>query len=150
MLDRQNCHGAKLEPGRLADVFKEQLKRVHRSIKDRNISCLVVRHAIAIRDPRSMAESVNSFLDGSLDVAATASVVDPALYRERTRATTRQRKMSPTYAHLGPTLAFLLFDGPTANRLGDRLQVLQWAAIVVPSCLYTGSSYPSRRGRESS
>lgn len=83
MLDHQGRRGANLERGRLADVFKEQLRKVHRAIDDRNISCLVVRHAAAIRDPRSVAESVNSFLDGSLDVVAMTAVVDPALYRER-------------------------------------------------------------------
>ena len=67
----------------MADVFKEQLRKVHRAIDEREISCLVVRHALAIRDPRSVAESVNSFLDGSLDVVAMAAVVDPVLYRER-------------------------------------------------------------------
>jgi len=85
MLDHQGRQGANLERGRLADVFKEQLRKVHRAIDDRNISCLVVRHATAIRDPRSVAEEVNSFFDGSLDVAAMAAVVDPALYRERAR-----------------------------------------------------------------
>ncbi len=86
MLDRQGRQGANLERGRLADVFKEQLRKVHRAIDDRNIACLVVRYAMAIRDPRSVAESVNRFLDGSLDVGAMAAVVDPALYRERARA----------------------------------------------------------------
>ena len=87
MLHLQGRKGANLERSRLANVFEQQLQKVHRFIDDRNISCLVVRHAIAIREPRSVAESVNSFLDGSLDVAAMAAVVDPALYRERTRAT---------------------------------------------------------------
>jgi tetratricopeptide (TPR) repeat protein len=85
MLNHQGRQGANLERGRLADVFKEQLRKVHRAIDDRNISCLVVRHATAIRDPRSVAEEVNRFFDGSLDVAAMAAVVDPALYRERAR-----------------------------------------------------------------
>ena len=87
MLDLQGRKGADLESSRLADVFKEQLEKIHRFIDDRNISCLVVRHAITMRDPRSVAESVNTFLDRSLDVAAMAAVVDPALYRERARAT---------------------------------------------------------------
>jgi len=85
MLAHQGRQGANLESGRLADVFKKQLRKVHRAINDRNISCLVVPHATAIQDPRSIAEEVNSFFDGSLDVAAMAAVVDPALYRERAR-----------------------------------------------------------------
>jgi hypothetical protein len=87
MLDLQGRKGADLERSRLAEVFKEQLQKVHRFIDDRNISCLVVRHAHAIQDPRSVAETVNSFFDNSLDVDAMAAVVDPALHRERARAT---------------------------------------------------------------
>ena len=83
MLDHQGRQGANLDRGRLADVFKEQLRKVHRSIDDRNIPCLVVQHATVIRDPQSVAEIVNNFFDGTLDVAAMATVVDPALYRER-------------------------------------------------------------------
>ena len=86
MLELQGRKGANLERKSLADVFKEQLQKVHRFIEDRNISCLVVRHADAIQDARSVAESVNRFLDGGLDVEAMTAVVDPALYRERTRA----------------------------------------------------------------
>jgi len=87
MLHLQGRKGANLERSRLADVFEEQLQKVHRFIDDRNISCLVVRHALAIQDPRSVAESVNIFFDGSLDVDAMAAVVDPALHREKARAT---------------------------------------------------------------
>lgn len=84
MLNRQGRQGANLEPGRLADLFKEQLQKVHRFIDDRCIPCLVVQHALAIQDPHTVAEHVNGFLDGSLDVAAMAAVVDPSLHRERT------------------------------------------------------------------
>ena len=87
MLHLQGRKGANLERSRLADVFEEQLQKVHRFIDDRNISCLVVRHALAIQDPRSVAESVNNFFDGSLDVDAMAAVVDPALHREKARTT---------------------------------------------------------------
>jgi hypothetical protein len=36
-----------------------------------------------INDGRSQAEMINTFLAGGLDVDAMASVVDPALYRNR-------------------------------------------------------------------
>ena len=87
MLDLQGRKGADLERRRLAEVFNKQLQKVHRFINERNISCLVVRHVHAIQDPRSVAETVNNFLDNSLDVDAMAAVVDPALHRERARAT---------------------------------------------------------------
>ena len=87
MLEHQGRQGAKLDRDRLANVFKEQLKKVHHSINDRNISCLVVQHASVIRSRQSAAECVNSFLGGLLDEAAMAAVVDPTLYRERARTT---------------------------------------------------------------
>jgi tetratricopeptide (TPR) repeat protein len=83
MLSRQGRQGANLDRDRLAAVFQEQLQKVHRAIDDRDTACVVVRHANALRDPRSVAESVNRFLGGSLDVAAMAAVVDPDLYRQR-------------------------------------------------------------------
>ena len=85
MLDHQGRQGANLERDRLAEIFKEQLQKVHRSIDERDISCLVVRHADAIQNPQGVAESVNEFFDGSLDASAMAAVVDPTLYRERAR-----------------------------------------------------------------
>jgi tetratricopeptide (TPR) repeat protein len=87
MLDLQGRKGANLEQSRLAKVFEEQLRKVHRFIDDRSISCLVVRHSQTIQDPRSVAESVNKFFDGSLDVDAMAAVVDPSLHREKSAPT---------------------------------------------------------------
>lgn len=87
MLQRQGRQGANLKRGRLADVFAEQLREVFGFIEERNISCLRVQHARAIQDPQSVADRVNSFFDGSLDAAAMAAVVDPALYRQRAATT---------------------------------------------------------------
>jgi predicted AlkP superfamily phosphohydrolase/phosphomutase/tetratricopeptide (TPR) repeat protein len=83
MLDLQGRQGAKLGQADLAKVFQEQLQRVHALIEERKIPCLVVRHAEAIRDSKSVAERISQFFDGSLDVAAMAAVVDPALHREK-------------------------------------------------------------------
>lgn len=77
MLETQGRKGANLERSRLGKVFDEQLKKVHREIDDRNTSCLVVQHAFTIKDPQSVAETVNDFLGGTLDVNAMAAVVDP-------------------------------------------------------------------------
>ena len=87
MLQRQGRQGANLKRGRLADVFAEQLREVFGFIEERTISCLRVQHARAIQDPQSVADRVNSFFDGSLDAAAMAAVVDPALYRQRAATT---------------------------------------------------------------
>jgi len=86
MLDRQRRRGAALEEAHLAEVFEEQLQKVHGMIEDREIPCIKVRHSDAIRDPQSVADHVSRFFDGSLDTAAMASVVDPALYREKAPA----------------------------------------------------------------
>jgi tetratricopeptide (TPR) repeat protein len=87
MLERQGRQGANLERDRLAAVFEEQLQKVYGLIEDRQIPCLKIEHALAIKDPQSVAESVNSFLDDSLDAPAMAAVVDPALYRQRAPTT---------------------------------------------------------------
>jgi predicted AlkP superfamily phosphohydrolase/phosphomutase/tetratricopeptide (TPR) repeat protein len=44
---------------------------------------LVIRHSDAIRDPVVTAEQIRNFLDGGLDVAQMAAVIDPALHRNR-------------------------------------------------------------------
>jgi len=87
MLDLQGRKGADLESSRLANVFKEQLRKVHRFIHDRNIACHVVRHAQTIQDPKTVTESLNNFFGGSLDEDAMTAVVDPALHREKAPAT---------------------------------------------------------------
>ena len=44
---------------------------------------LVINHRMAISGPRLVAEKINTFLDGGLDVAAMAVVIDSGLYRNR-------------------------------------------------------------------
>jgi len=45
---------------------------------------LVVQHSSAISDPAGVAERMNRFLGGALDVAKMAAAIDPALHRNRT------------------------------------------------------------------
>jgi hypothetical protein len=45
---------------------------------------LVVQHSSAISDPAGVAEKVNRFLGGALDVVKMAAAIDPALHRNRT------------------------------------------------------------------
>lgn len=85
MLELQKRKGADLARNHLAETFRKQLRNVHRSIEERELSCLVVRHEIVIKEARMVADDVNRFLGGSLDAAAMAAVVDPTLYRQRTR-----------------------------------------------------------------
>ncbi|HVU37504.1 MAG TPA: alkaline phosphatase family protein, partial [Opitutales bacterium] len=44
---------------------------------------LVVRHRDLLAEPAAAAARINAFLDGTLDEAAMARVVDPALHRQR-------------------------------------------------------------------
>lgn len=83
MLDRQGRTGAQLEQARLAEIFKDQLQKVHRFIAERGIPCLGVQHAEVIHDAQSAAEGVNRFLGGTLGGPAMAAVVDPSLHREK-------------------------------------------------------------------
>lgn len=48
-----------------------------------NFELLELQYTQIVQDPWESARKVNEFLDGVLDVDAMASVVDPALYRNR-------------------------------------------------------------------
>lgn len=48
-----------------------------------NIKTLFIGHRNAIQDPSGVADRLNAFLGGDLDVAAMASIVDSSLYRQR-------------------------------------------------------------------
>ena len=50
-----------------------------------NVDVLYVSYNDVLTKPLEHAERVNQFLGGSLDVEAMAAVVDPDLYRNRTR-----------------------------------------------------------------
>ena len=72
------------EDGRLQGAFAAHLSKVERALAARaDCRVLYVEHRAAIETPRSVAEEVNRFLDGRLDVDRMASAVDPLLYRQR-------------------------------------------------------------------
>jgi hypothetical protein len=68
----------------LARAFGQQVERTKAWLRQQpNVKTLYVAHAEAVREPRDMAERVNVFLGGALDVERMAAAVDARLYRER-------------------------------------------------------------------
>lgn len=75
------------EPGRrrmLKDEYSRTLGRVKAMLARRpDTQLLVIEHSHAMSDPLAVAERVNQFLGGGLDVAKMAAAIDPALHRNR-------------------------------------------------------------------
>ena len=46
-------------------------------------SLLAIEHGTAISDPFGIAERVNGFLGGGLDIPKMAAAIEPALHRNR-------------------------------------------------------------------
>jgi hypothetical protein len=69
---------------RMANLFGRHVKQVEAWLAEQpNVEVLYVDYGQALADPASQAQRVNRFLDGGLDEAAMARVVDPDLYRQR-------------------------------------------------------------------
>ena len=68
----------------LAGMFAAHLLKVEHlmAVRD-NYEVLYVEHRQVIDNPAEVAEAINEFLGGQLDVAAMATVVDRQLYRNR-------------------------------------------------------------------
>jgi hypothetical protein len=75
---------AGLRPERLAEVFAQQLAECEAWIAQQpSFRLRALDYAAMIADPPRAAQEIDAFLGGGLDVAAMASVVDAALYRQR-------------------------------------------------------------------
>jgi hypothetical protein len=78
------------EPNPVTDDRARELYRRHlvnvrvMARQRRNMQMIEVHYADAVSDPRKVAERLNAFLGGGLDVAGMAAVVDGNLYRNRT------------------------------------------------------------------
>jgi len=84
MLQRRGEPVGDKEEGRLAGAFAAHLSKVERELAARSdCAVLYVHHRTAIDHPRAVAEKVNRFLDGRLDVDRMAAAVDPRLHRQR-------------------------------------------------------------------
>lgn len=72
------------KPGQVKDLFQKHLAHIRSWLATQgNIRVLFVQHRDLLADPTPVAEQVNSFLGGRLDVARMVACVDPSLHRER-------------------------------------------------------------------
>jgi hypothetical protein len=87
MLQRQGKPVTALTDSALAGVFNQQLDKVRDWLaKQSNFRTLYVNHRDVIIQPLATATQINRFLGGKLLVDRMASIVDPALYRQRKQA----------------------------------------------------------------
>ena len=81
---RQGRPAAALSDEQLGRIYRGQLEKAERFLASSPaFQLLKVAHRELLSDPAPVAERINHFLGGDLDLAAMAAVVDPALYRER-------------------------------------------------------------------
>ena len=83
MLDRSGSKGAGLSDERLKSVFRRQLEQAEKSLQERNIPSVEVRHQEVIQNPLLVAKQLKSSLKLELDEERMVSVVDQSLYRQR-------------------------------------------------------------------
>ena len=85
MLDRLG-KASPLDDARMAALFRDQLARFDAWAKGRpNLRLLDVSYNDAVADPAPVAAEVDRFLGGGLDVAAMSAIVEPSLYRNRSK-----------------------------------------------------------------
>jgi hypothetical protein len=84
MIRRRGTSGAALPPAALIVGLTAHLNQVNVWLRERpGISILRVDHHEVLREPLKTAESIQTFLQQSLDIAAMAQQVDGSLYRQR-------------------------------------------------------------------
>ena len=85
MLERRGEAPGETSDEDLAGMFAAHLSKVERLMATReNYDVLYVEYRQAVDDPPQVADAINTFLGGQLDVAAMANAVDRQLYRNRT------------------------------------------------------------------
>lgn len=85
MLARQGKTGAQMpSAAALRRAYKQMIAKVMRwgELKH-NVSLLYLNYADVVQHPQQQAERINQFLDGALNPAMMAAVVDATLYREQ-------------------------------------------------------------------
>jgi hypothetical protein len=84
MMDRLHPTLTSVDHETLRSAFPSLIKIIDDWLSDKaGFEVLPVEYADAIADPLQVAEQVNAFLDGKLDVKEMASAVECALYRAR-------------------------------------------------------------------
>ncbi len=84
MLRRLNRDGADISHRRLGAMFRRQVEQIGKVIADRSDRCSVlgIDYDQVLADPLAVAERVNAFLGGRLDILEMAKAVDPSLRRQ--------------------------------------------------------------------
>jgi len=68
----------------MAQLFAQHLQETrHWLAQQPNFRVLYIHYSDLLSEPEAQAAQVNQFLGGNLDVAKMATVIDPALYRNR-------------------------------------------------------------------
>ncbi len=84
MLERSGKQGAALTDAALMKVYENQLVKADELLRSRSdCEVLYIDHRTLIDNPLSIADQINTFLGGDMDVRSMASAVDPGLYRNR-------------------------------------------------------------------
>lgn len=84
MLQRLDREGARISDSRLAQTYLQQIANIDRHIQQRGdqFSVLGISYQSTMDDPRSIANTINEFLGGDLDLEAMIAAVDPSLQRQ--------------------------------------------------------------------
>lgn len=86
MLKRLGKKNDKDYPLHLLETYKQHLKKAKRWLsKRKNVKVMYIQHSSIIENPMENAIEINQFLNLQLDVQKMARVVDPALYREKSK-----------------------------------------------------------------
>jgi hypothetical protein len=84
MLQRSGKSGGGISDDQMEALFKAELAKCEKWLAEQpNFKVLYINHRDMINDGLVQAQKINDFLDSGLDINAMASVVDPALYRNR-------------------------------------------------------------------
>jgi hypothetical protein len=84
MLARTGSPDDVVPPDRMIEIFRAQIDETLAWVSQQSrFELLEVAHADALRDPAAVAQRVDAFLGGGLDLDAMTAVVDPALHRQR-------------------------------------------------------------------
>lgn len=84
MLARTGKPAPALSDEQLGRIFLGQMEKAMQWIGNAPaFRFLQIEHRALFQEPQAVAEQVDRFLDGGLDLTAMVAVVDPTLYRER-------------------------------------------------------------------
>lgn len=84
MLERSGKAGGKLSDDKLKKMFADELVKVEAWMDERGgFKYVEIDYNDMLKNPVPLAARINQFLDGGLDEAKMAAVVDPSLYRQR-------------------------------------------------------------------